>query len=294
MPFSRFTRVVVSVTCLPVIVALSGCRTRGSLAALADLSGSTVAAIYNRATNEFSSAVLLKPREVNPEAIEFKLAPLIISESPGGSRGLLPGDQISPGAPIVGSAPATGNSPIVYFGVGTIVLRHRSHAQLTYLWRQGQPSGAVAGGPILQGFRMTLNSAGEPVIWEVLTDSTGAKLIFVSQSLELAAAREHGPPLPRRRYSIESERAAQPDVAVARVIDDGPVTMGPILYLRSGTHDVSTLICRCMASQTRELTGTFTYELRPVAELHPRPDLGEFARDPAARLERALRLPRDF
>ena len=54
-----------------------------------------------------------------------------------------------------------------------------------------------------------------------------------------------------------------PDVVVARVIDDGPVAAGPIVYLSAGTRAVSTLICRCMPAQARKLLATSTYDLLP-------------------------------
>jgi hypothetical protein len=56
---------------------------------------------------------------------------------------------------------------------------------------------------------------------------------------------------------------AAPDVIVARVIDDGPIPMGPIVYLSAETRQVSTLICRCMPAQARRLLVTGTYNLRP-------------------------------
>ena len=39
--------------------------------------------------------------------------------------------------------------------------------------------------------------------------------------------------------------------------------MGPIVYLSENTRDVSTLICRCMAAQAKELAGTSIHELLP-------------------------------
>jgi hypothetical protein len=118
----------------------------------------------------------------------------------------------------------------------------------------------------LQGIRITLNSSGQPAIWEVLADNSKAKLFFVSQNLEAAAAAEFGKPLPGRRYSIERSIEAAPDVIVARVIDDSPVPLGPIIYLSAATRQVSTLVCRCMPAQARTLLATRTYNLLPFQE----------------------------
>ena len=115
----------------------------------------------------------------------------------------------------------------------------------------------------MQGIRITLNSAGQPAIWEVLADSSTAKLFFVSQKLEAAAMAQFGKPLPGRRFATERSMEAAPDVIVARVIDDGPVVAGPIVYLSADTRAVSTLICRCMPAQARKLLATGTYDLLP-------------------------------
>jgi hypothetical protein len=115
----------------------------------------------------------------------------------------------------------------------------------------------------LQGVRITLSAAGQPMLWEVLTDCSGAELFFVSQNLEAAAAAEFGKPLPGRRYVIERSMLACPGVIVARLVDDSPVAMGPIVYLNAWTRRVSTLICRCMPAQARKLLATRTYDLLP-------------------------------
>ncbi len=164
------------------------------------------------------------------------------------------------------------------------------------------PASPESGLPV-QGIRITLNTNGQPVIWEALADRSGAELIFVSQTLEAAALAEHGKPLPGRRYAIESSTEAAPKVIVARVIDDGPVAMGPIVYLNAGTRNVSTLICRCMPAQAKKLLATNTYELRHLDALTVQSLLTQ-AKEPAAfwpgdqrpgdRLEQWLRLPSAF
>jgi hypothetical protein len=159
----------------------------------------------------------------------------------------------------------------------------------------------------LQGIRITLDSAGLPVIWEVLADRSGAELICVSQNLEAAAVAEYGKPLSGRRYTIERSREEAPNVIVARVIDDGPVAMGPIVYLSAGTRAVSTLICRCMPAQAKRLLGTSVYDLLPFESAAAQPLLTQaraltkeptafWPGDPRSRdqLEKRLRLPSGF
>jgi hypothetical protein len=152
-----------------------------------------------------------------------------------------------------------------------------------------------------------LNSAGQPVVWEVLTDSSGTEVFFVAQSLETAARAEFGPPLPGRRYAIETSTNSAPNAVVARVIDDGPMPMGPMVYLQAGTRDVSTVICRCMAAQAKKLAGASTYELEPLLlssaaslpsrareQSHVRTSFWLGALSSDHRLENCLRLPARF
>ena len=115
-----------------------------------------------------------------------------------------------------------------------------------------------------QGLRITLDSQDQPAIWEILADTSGRQLVFISQSLEAAAAAEFGKPLPGRRYSIERSLKEAPNVIVPRVIDDGPAATGPIIYLSEGNRNVSTLICRCMPAQAKRLVATRTFDLTPL------------------------------
>jgi hypothetical protein len=156
--------------------------------------------------------------------------------------------------------------PAIYWQADSIQLKGRAHVRLSYLWcyalaPAGQPSGPT--GLPWQGIRVTLNSAGQPVIWEVLADGSGAELIYISRNLEAAAVAEFGKPLPGRRYTIECSLEEAPNVIVVRIIDDGPVAMGPIVYLGAGTREVSTLICRCMPAQAKRLLETSVYDLLP-------------------------------
>ena len=145
------------------------------------------------------------------------------------------------------------------------------------------------------------------MIWEVLADSAGAELVFVSQSLEAAALAEFGRTLPGRRYAIERGVEEAPKVIIARVLDDGPVAMGPFVYLSAGTRAVSTLICRCMPAQTKKLLATSAYDLLPFQAMAAQPYLAQakaLAGEQTAfwpgdqrsddRLEHCLRLPSAF
>jgi hypothetical protein len=194
-------------------------------------------AIYQRATVQFDQTVLVKPQDsVRPE---FKFAPLLVQE-------ILSTNQ----------APAVPYS--VYFWSTRARAGGRVLDQFNYLWfHRGNPSRPK----MPQGVRITFNPDGQPILWEILRDPSGARILFVSQSLEAAAMTNRPAPLPGRRFWVERAVEEVPDVVVARVLDDAPAPMGPIVYLESGSHDVGTVICRCMDAQAREVVGMGTYGL---------------------------------
>jgi hypothetical protein len=262
--------------------------------------------IYQRATNEFACAEYFKPAETKTSTNElsFALAPLILQQvsvapEPPSLLDRFGTLSVSNGAPVLDQS-----RPTIYWGSDTVQVNRRPHARFFYVWCYSPgPQAAL----LMQGIRITLNSDGQPVIWEVLADGSGAKVLFVSQNLEAAALAEFGKLLPRRRYAIERNAEAAPEVIVARVIDDGPIPRGPIVYLSAGSRPVSTLICRCMPAQARKLLATSTYDLVPFQEastnsliMQARVMLGERAGfwpgdDTGGKgLEACLRLPKVF
>lgn len=117
-----------------------------------------------------------------------------------------------------------------------------------------------------RGVEMLLDEQGIPRLWIVRSPVEGTIVVFVSAAIESEAAMRFGPPAPGRRYAIERPIEETPDVVVGRVLDDGPIAMGPWVYQgRSG--DVTTVACRCMTSQTAAIVGNATYALRPWTDL---------------------------
>ncbi|HOX59556.1 MAG TPA: hypothetical protein PLC99_21960 [Verrucomicrobiota bacterium] len=273
------------------------------------------AAIYQRATNQFALAEFYKPAEAETNHLAFTLAPLIIQEVDGANAPLPSPDRFGMLSFSNGTPRLNPSLAVVYWQADTVTLHGNAHARLAYWWFYscGPPRSPMApclqssepgeGGLAVQGVRITLNSDGQPVIWEALADSSGASLIFVSQRLEAAAAAQFGKALPGRRYATERSLEEAPNVIVARVIDDGPVAMGPIAYLRAGTRSISTLICRCMPAQVKELRDSTSYCLRPLppaagqsflpsgAQLTPRSGFWPGDTFPTKPLEECLRLP---
>lgn len=260
-----------------IIGFLGGCREEEPQA-LTDAQRATIQA---RVYGSFDNAVLFKPHEGGLESsLLVRLAPLLIQEVTDTNAANLWRDEFGmPDYP-----------PLVVGQAGTTTVGSNTHKQFVYSWAylsSVPPEQTMRTG---QGVRLTLNSADAPVIWEVFEDSTGAEIIYVAQSLEQAARAEFGPPLPGRKFSMERGLAETPNVVVANVIEDGPVAMGPIVYLRHTSRDVTALICRCMPSQYRTLGGQKDYELDQSLGTNKWRNDGFFA----VPLNQRLRIPARF
>jgi len=258
---------------------------------------------YAQAAAFFSNAILYKPKPTDTDHdLAFGLTPLLLFEVPDGI-------QMDENR-AVKSDPNSESAVTLYYHTSGVAIDGRLHGQVSFAWRDH-------GGP--HAVRITLSSGGEPVIWEVLTAAQRASIdrisipelkfghpgkqtvIFVAESLERAAAAAYGAPLPGRRYSIESRLDRNPDVVVARVIEDGPLPMGPMIYVSNG-GTVTTVLCRCMPAQVRAVTATREYDLRPLEELLANGGAPEAAlvrsilsnQAGGIELSRSLRLPAHF
>lgn len=199
------------------------------------VSTATRTSIYERAQVHFEKTVLVKPPESGRP--EFRVAPLLLEE-------------VRPPNPL----PQTPYA--VYFWRTVGVLNNQAQEQFNYLWFETEGS---SGTRRPQGIRITFDSTGKPIVWEVLRDRSGARILFVSQSLESAAMTNYPAPLPGRRFWIERNLTNAPDTVVARIIDDGPTPMGPIVYLGADSGEIVTLICRCMDAQAAEVVAESIY-----------------------------------
>ncbi|HWL94071.1 MAG TPA: hypothetical protein VNT79_11110, partial [Phycisphaerae bacterium] len=117
-----------------------------------------------------------------------------------------------------------------------------------------------------RAIRATIGPDGFPLIWEIMGDDRDLCVLYVSRTLEDAAAERERPP-PKRRFAAESALGATPSALIARVMDDGPMPMGPFVYLAREDARITTLLCRCSPSQFRDLPETKYFELRPLDNL---------------------------
>ncbi|HLP78466.1 MAG TPA: hypothetical protein VK327_16295 [Candidatus Paceibacterota bacterium] len=238
--------------------------------------------IYRRAGEELKEVDLLKPRFADEGSPALRLAPLILTKHSDSA----------------GSTPESQEARVVWYLSTSQVIRGVEHQQWTYFWQRPRTAERDRS---WQGVRITLNSAGDPAIWEVLNDSSGAELIWVVQSLEIAAAKEFGQALPGRVCSVEPAIADAGRVIVPDVVDDGPTPMGPILYTEPN-GDVRAVACRCSATQAESLRKQGFYTLQATTAAVAKEKMGSGNRlhkgsapwFSSGRLESSLRLPKTF
>jgi hypothetical protein len=254
-------------------------------------------AIYVRATNEFALASLHKPDPKFESELAFQFAPLIFQEVAHEERELEDSARLKDHL-------QSSRRLTVYFYQDTLRILGREHIRYSYVWVSTNASLSNGTGvPRLLGIRVTAGSDGRPVLWEILNRLGRAEVIFAAQSLEHAAAAEHGSVLPGRRYALERSSGEAPDAFVAKILEDGPVPMGPMVYVSMDPLLISAVACRCMPTQARSLTSTVTYDLKPlqdtnslVSKLRSQIDAAFWPGDTETndRVLKLLRLPRQF
>ncbi len=218
----------------------------------------------------FEAAILLKPRALEQaDALAAGLAPLLFCEAPDSNAGAVPVPEV------------------MFYQPGALMIAGRSFPQMSYLWRRPADAG-------WRGVRITLDSRGLPVIWEVLEARSQARplprVIFVAQSLEARARAAFGTPEAGGRFAVEAGGTPGSGVVVARLLEDGPALMGPEVY-QNGAGEISAVTCRCMPPQVRRLVRTAWYELRPLPADEPEAAALLAALPSVAAI---LRLPPDF
>lgn len=216
--------------------------------------------ILARTAIEFDKGVFYKPAQNAMTGIEASLVPLIIDEVSADNS---EGRQRTFGTVERDSSDAlTSDQPTVYTLTSKIGINGTERDQVVYVWWYGRDDGRAAG----RGVRIVLGRDGFPLLWEALTQrDDDLRVLFVSDSLERAARRQFGAPLPGRRFAVERSTDIAPTVLVARVLADGPIPMGPFVYLTAPpARDITTVICRCMPSQVHEITQTAHYDLSPI------------------------------
>ncbi len=213
------------------------------------------ARIYDQQSRILASANLFKPRDHRDNEMWSALAPLIVHETTSTDLA----GYLVPVDPPTNSQP---NEPTAYVHESNITLHGQTHPQITYVWfylaSDSQELHARA-------LRMTLDTSGAPVIWEILGDDDQLVQAFVAQSLESESAA-NTEPATHRRHHVEPPVNEHPNLIVPRILADGPVPMGPWVYLDEGRNPI-TVICRCMPSQLDKTIADTYYQIRPLSDV---------------------------
>jgi len=214
----------------------------------------------------FTAALFFKPAASNAPDVIFSLAPLLFLEC-STNRPAHPyfSNRFGETVTLEPKPGTDAAQPTVYYEINTVELQGANFVQIGYRWHypQRQRKETPTGWLQEQGVRLTLDSSGNPVIWEVLDDTSGRLPVFIAESMEQRARMRFGAPLPGRAHAIEPALSNRSPMTVAWIIADGPVPMGPAVYVRQESHDVATVMCRCMPPQTTRLVDTQFYRLLP-------------------------------
>jgi len=253
--------------------------------------------VRNATKRRFKRGAFTQPSDESDVGDLIWMAPLVVQELDEDSDEMA--SSVRPGAITVdpsGRAIVDNDRLAIYLVLSHVQLGKREFDQLTYFWFYGPDS--TDGTIRWRGCRIVLSKQRFGVIWEVLSSDATRRVFYVPESLEKASATEHGPPLERRRHSVEPDLKDHPDVVVARVVGDGPQPMGPFVLLDRSLV-VTTMMCRCDPSQVDAFPQSVDYRLVPIdtiGDLYngntPPPNLQ--LPDPPNDLSNVLRLPSDL
>lgn len=242
-----------------------------------------------RAGQHLAHAVLYKPRNTEGMRVEQVFLPLIVMEAANAN---------APEPPTIES---------VYFNVRVTEIAGQNFDQIEYVWMLNGKA-AMAQGPCssYRGVRITVDHDGFPLIWEALSSERGPRLLFVAESLEQEAKALFGGPRSaeaksgdggtgqeKAGFALEAESSGKGQVIIVAALEQGPVPMGPYVYLSAEPRwSITSILCRCSPSQVDEFVATHSYTLQPIETLESQcPDVVKKLHSTPP-LEKVLRWPR--
>jgi len=253
--------------------------------------------IVSRSEAAFDFAAYLKPRDDVAETPTGKLAPLM------GIRVLKDKEKAPPGRlPWPAHAPDDEDAaPTLYHVTDQDKFGNESLARTSFIWfsRDDAVMNSVdsTAAPIpYTAVSFTVDRSGTTIVARVMQSGSTVDRYFVTESLEAAARKEFGPPLTGRRYSIERGLSPVDDKPsgstprqslVPKLLFSAPEPTGPWVYIDGEDGFVTTVHCRCSASQIKVFTDKVEFDIKPVSDIPASikvPDL-------SAQSSAALRLP---
>jgi len=224
--------------------------------------------LRSRSLTEFSEAVFLKPRLDGASEAEADLAPLIVEQAVESQ--MLETRHLF-GAVVArrdGTLEVDVEDRVVYAGTSFLRMGQPEYRQVVFVW--AYPPARATTAIHWRGVRATIGPDGFPLAWEILSSDTDERHIFVASSLQRAAVEAFGEPVRDRCFAIERHVGETPLTVVLRIIEDGPIPMGPYVYLAEPAHDVITLLCRCSPAQIGRFVAEGYYDLVPLESLDKR------------------------
>ncbi|MCH8242807.1 MAG: hypothetical protein IH897_09380 [Planctomycetes bacterium] len=224
--------------------------------------------LRSRSLTEFSEAVFVKPRLDGVDEAEADLAPLIVEQA---AESQTRETRYLFGAVVTrrdGTLEVDAEDRVVYTGTSLVRIGQPEYRQVIFVW--AYPPAKATEAIHWRGVRATIGTDGFPLAWEVLSSDTDERHLFVASSLERAAVEAFGEPVQDRRFAIERHVGETPLTVVLRIIEDGPIPMGPYVYLADPAHDVTTLLCRCSPAQIGRFVAEGYYDLVPLESLDKR------------------------
>jgi hypothetical protein len=233
----------------------------------------------------------LRTGAVFPEAILY---------TPDTDRGESEVQQLAPLLVVRTGASQTELASPVFAWQRSVTVASGTHVAIEYAWAMlTAPDGSA--GRILERYRLSLLLAddGFPLVAAARRLSPPRDerpLIFAPASLDAAARARYGGPAPGRAFAVEATLDAAPDVIVAGILEDGPVPLGPYVYIEPAGRGVVTVLCRCSPAQFESSVAGRFYPLEetasdPVGDGGSSPENVRSREDPWTTLMRALRWP---
>ena len=157
----------------------------------------------------------------------------------------------------------------------SVAISGTEHEQITFAWSMGKTTEGHESADareterqqqaIIIAVRITLGLDGFPVVWEILDSRIQYRVLYVSRSAEFLARKQFGDPLPQRQFAMERSVEEAPNVILVRALEDGPVPMGPYLYV-DGTNRIVSVLCRCNPAQVDQFVKEDLYQVQPVTQ----------------------------
>ena len=212
-------------------------------------------------SGEFTSAILFKPRDEPDLKWLTDLAPLVVEQVPDktpsttkkGFFGALVLDDRN--ALVLDPAQPTLIVDMREVEHGGLTYRQLSFGWV-YTWSKTSAN--------TRSICMTLAPDGFPCVWEVGgPQNTGTRRFYLSRSFEAKCVEQFGPPLPDRQNAAEQAKTDTPHTVIAGLVEDGPIPMGPYVYLQNDTHTIKAITCRCSPALVETIIDSRDYELKP-------------------------------